>query len=118
MRLVFHVPVTRARGHLSQSIPKGRYSCSRPCAGQSRPVAASLVLGPVPDPRSPTGFTTSNIVRGFSSAGLRGTPTAYPDLPARTYAGSEMSLVNAAHGRSDDTSAVHPTGDRPHGDRR
>ncbi|MEU8633752.1 heme o synthase [Amycolatopsis sp. NPDC048633] len=29
-----------------------------------------------------------------------------------------MSLVNAAHGRSDDTSAVHPTGDRPHGDRR
>ena len=29
-----------------------------------------------------------------------------------------MSLVNAAHGRSDDTSAVHPTGERPHGDRR
>src|SRR4051812_33270390 len=29
-----------------------------------------------------------------------------------------MSLVNAAHGRSEDTSAVHPTGDRPHGDRR
>ncbi|PYO82255.1 MAG: protoheme IX farnesyltransferase, partial [Gemmatimonadetes bacterium] len=29
-----------------------------------------------------------------------------------------MSLVNAAHGRSEDTSAVHPTGKRPHGDRR
>ena len=29
-----------------------------------------------------------------------------------------MSLVNAAHGRSEDTSAVHPTGERPHGARR
>ncbi|WP_409492499.1 heme o synthase [Amycolatopsis sp. cmx-11-12] len=29
-----------------------------------------------------------------------------------------MSLVNAAHGRSDSTSAVHPTGERPHGGRR
>lgn len=29
-----------------------------------------------------------------------------------------MSLVNAAHGRSDDTSAVHPDGARPHGARR
>jgi len=29
-----------------------------------------------------------------------------------------MSLVNAAHGRSEDTSVVHPTGERPHGDRR
>ncbi|WP_158889989.1 heme o synthase [Amycolatopsis anabasis] len=28
-----------------------------------------------------------------------------------------MSLVNAAHGRSDSTSAVHPTGERPHGRR-
>jgi protoheme IX farnesyltransferase len=29
-----------------------------------------------------------------------------------------MSLVNAAHGRSDSTSAVHPTGERPSGSRR
>jgi protoheme IX farnesyltransferase len=29
-----------------------------------------------------------------------------------------MSLVNAAHGRSDNTSAVHPTGERPSGGRR
>ena len=29
-----------------------------------------------------------------------------------------MSLVNAAHGRSDSTSAVHPTGERPSGGRR
>jgi protoheme IX farnesyltransferase len=29
-----------------------------------------------------------------------------------------MSLVNAAHGRSENTSAVHPTGERPSGSRR